>query len=197
MATKKAQPKKKATKKKKKVRVLSKTELKYKYKQSNLTRKKRTLIADFDKLSAFTNPSQIITFKGKKAKVRTLINKVLDEIKRVNNEYDLVTAKRVKLTRGKYKPKTIKATPEEVEEVVNTPQYDLYKEYNIWNYNDCIKDILKLTNEGYTVRGIDASEDYLLITNTIKEYFKVMSSNDTLYLYRDETNLDLRFILQD
>ena len=81
--------------------------------------------------------------------------------------------------------------------VVNTPQYDLYKEYNIWNYNDCIKDILKLTNEGFTVEGIDASEDYLAITNTIKSYFKVMASNDTLYLYRDETNLDLRFILQD
>lgn len=182
----------KKAKPKKKVRKLSKTELKLKYKQSNLQRKSRVLERDFDTLSEFVNPSQIITFKGKKAKVRTHINNVLNEIKKVNNDKEVVKNKRVKLTRGKYKPKPkIEAT--DLTEVINTPELDLYSEYNIWNYNDCVKDVLTLTNQGYTVEGKNPEEDYLAIVKRLKELFKGLTSEDTLYLYKNETNLDLQF----
>ena len=179
MASKKA-PKKTVKKAKPKVkRVLSKTEISLKNKQNAINRKIKKERQTFQDLAnLYPTPESreaFIKIKGVKKKVKTFLNASLNETKNLSKEYNKVTKRRVKLTKGKYKPKATslsryEATKDEVKEFSKIKGLIRYAEYQSWELKDFQSDVLNFGKKGYKINGFDIlenAEEVLTLFNDI------------------------------
>lgn len=170
-AVKKAKPKVK--------RVLSKTEISLKNKQQSINRKIKKERQTFQDLAnLYPTPESresFIKIGGVKKKVKTFLNASLNETKNLSKEYNKATKKRVKLTKGKYKPKATslgryEATKKEVKEFSEIKGLLRFAEYQSWELKDFQEDVIKFGNKGYKVNGFDIlenAEEVLTLFNDI------------------------------
>lgn len=170
-AVKKAKPKVK--------RVLSKTEITLKNKQQSINRKIKKEKQTFQDLAnLYPTPESresFIKIGGVKKKVKTFLNASLNETKNLSKEYNKVTKKRIKLTKGKYKPKATslsryEATKDEVKEFSNIKGVLRFAEYQSWELKDFQEDVIKFGKKGYKVNGFDIlenAEEVLTLFNDI------------------------------
>lgn len=195
-------------KKKPKKRVLSKTEVKYKNQQYKINKKLKSDFEFYKKLIAEPNQSKFIDFDGNKLKIRTVVNKILRRVNKLGNELSIITNKRVKLTRGKYKPKNPFSIPENVkidkqfEKEINVEGLVKWSVYNYWEFNDFQTDLLSFFNDRYTYTGMDPVEFGDIISELINELFfdLSVSSNQgkdypVLVLYIDKKKKDMKAII--
>lgn len=208
---KKSAKKNQVKKVKPKKRVLSKTELKYKGQQYRVNKKIKSEFELYEKLLSETNPSKKIDFEGKKLKIRTAINKVLRRVNKLGNELNTITNKRVKLTRGKYKPKNKFSIPDSAkidktfEKQINVSGLIKWNVYNYWEFNDFQTDLLTFFNKGYTYAQINPIEFGDIISELINELFFELSveSNDSgkqypvVALYVDNNKKDVKAVVID
>ena len=183
-AVKKAKPKVK--------RVLSKTEVTLKNRQEYIARKIRKEKKTFNDLAnLYPTPESreaFIKIGGEKKKVKTFLNASLNETKNLSKEYNKVTKKRVKLTKGKYKPKgsslsRYEATKEQVKEFSETKGIIRYAEYQSWELKDFQEDVIKFGNKGYKVNGFDIQENAEEILALFNDIFLDMASASEEGLY--------------
>jgi hypothetical protein len=160
-------------------RVLSKTEISLKNKQQQLTRKIKKAKETFtDLANLYPTPKDreaFIKIGGQKKKVKTFLNEALNGTKSLAKEYNKITKKRVKLTKGKYKPKSnalsrYEATKEEVKDFSETKGIVRFAEFQSWELKDFQEDVLKFATKGYKVNGFDLednAEEILSLFNSI------------------------------
>lgn len=205
MATKKS-----AKKTKPKKRVLSKTEVSYKNKQYRISRKLGENLKLYNELISESNQSKKIDFEGKKTKIRTAVNKVLRRANKLGNELDAVTKKRVRLTRGKYTPKSKYTVDKKLtisksdEKKFTQLKYKKWSVYNYWEFNDFQKDLLMFTNKRYTYFKVDPFEFGDIISEMVNELFFQLSVSSTegseypvVVLYVNETEKDTKAFIYD
>lgn len=160
-------------------RVLSKTEISLKNKQQYINKKIKKERQTFQDLAnLYPTPESresFIKIGREKKKVKTFINASLNETKNLSKEYNKLTKKRIKLTKGKYKPKATslgryEATKEEVQEFSEIKGLLRYAEYQSWELKDFQEDVLKFGKNGYKVNGFDIlenAEEVLTLFNDI------------------------------
>jgi len=160
-------------------RQLSKTEISLKNKQEYISKKIKKAKAVFNDLSnIYPTPKDreaFIKIAGQKKKVKTFLNEALNETKGLAKEYNKITKKRIKLTKGKYKPKgsalsRYEATKEEVKDFSETKGIIRFAEYQSWELKDFQEDVLKFATKGYKVNGFDlkeSAEEILTLFNGI------------------------------
>ena len=160
-------------------RVLSKTEISLKNKQQSINRKIKKERQTFQDLAnLYPTPESresFIKIGGVKKKVKTFLNASLNETKNLSKEYNKLTKKRIKLTKGKYKPKATslsryEATKEEIQEFSKIKGLIRFAEYLPWELKDFQEDVLKFGKKGYKINGFDIlenAEEVLTLFNDI------------------------------
>lgn len=164
----------------KKPRKIGKRELSYIAKQKNLSKKINRLKKEYEEItSKYPNTSTVITWRKSKKKVRSVINKLLEETRKVSSTYNKIVEKRIKVSKGKYKPrkylKNVAISDQDLELIELQPNTEV-DTYNAWNYNDFQKDVLKKLNEGYTFAGMDQEEEADKIAEAINDLFFELAS---------------------